>query len=75
MIISLFGCVSSQSHLRMRFIEMDEDYNIHEAPIGESGQPLNVNFSINVRNILGVKEPEQILSMETSIRMYWKDER
>jgi hypothetical protein len=59
----------------MRFVAMDEDYNIHEAPQGDHGQPLNVNFSINVRNILGVKEPDQILSMETSLRMYWKDPR
>lgn len=74
-IVATLGCCLGGSHLHMRHIDIHPDYNIHEAPRGEHGKPLNVDFSINVRNVLGVNEREQILSMETSLRMYWRDPR
>ena len=54
---------------------MDDDYNPHEAPVLRKGEALPVEFSINLRNVLGVNEKEQLLSLETSLRMYWKDPR
>ena len=34
-----------------------------------------VNVSLNLRNIFEVNEKAQYISLETSLRMYWKDER
>jgi len=34
-----------------------------------------IEASINLRNILDVAEKEQIISLETTLRLYWKDER
>ncbi len=34
-----------------------------------------MQFSINLRNVLGVNEKEQLLSLECSVRMFWKDTR
>ena len=56
-------------------LDIEDGYNIHEAPLLENGQPLPVNFSINLRNVLGVNEKEQLISLETSLRMFWKDPR
>ncbi len=56
-------------------VSLDKDYSIHEAPVINAGQPLPVEFSINVRNILGVNEKEQLISLETSLRMFWVDPR
>ena len=36
------------------------------------GTPLQINASINLRNILDVAEKEQIISLETTLRLYWK---
>ena len=54
---------------------LEAGYSIHEAPVVTAGQPLSVNFSINLRNVLGVNEKEQLISLETSLRMFWKDPR
>ena len=63
---------SSRVHPDLVF---DSDYSIHEAPVVEQDQPLLVNFSINLRNVLGVNEKEQLISLETSLRMFWRDPR
>ena len=34
-----------------------------------------VNVSLNLRNILEVDEKAQFVSLETTLRMYWRDER
>ena len=34
-----------------------------------------VNVSLNLRNIFEVNEKAQYITLETSLRMYWKDER
>ena len=57
-----------------RRIILQDGYSIHELP-PNSGEPLLVNFSVNLRNILGVNEKDQYISLETSLRMYWRDAR
>ena len=37
--------------------------------------PVIVNFSINLRNLLEVNEVAGTVSLETTFRMYWRDER
>ena len=34
-----------------------------------------VNVSLNLRNIFEVNEKAQYITLETSLRMYWKDDR
>ncbi|TRY74426.1 hypothetical protein TCAL_05021, partial [Tigriopus californicus] len=50
-------------------------YSSHHAPSLIKGRPLPVEFSINVRNVLGINEKEQLISLETSLRMFWIDPR
>ena len=38
----------------------------------QDGKPVTISASINLRNILGVGEKEQIISLETTLRLYWK---
>ena len=52
-----------------------EDYSLHERPPTEDGKPLVIEASINLRNILDVAEKEQIISLETTLRLYWKVRR
>ena len=47
------------------------DYNLNEQPPSEG--PLVIEASINLRNILDVVEKQQLISLETSLRLYWKD--
>ena len=49
-----------------------DGYSIHERPPTEEGKPLLIESSINLRNILDVAEKEQIISLETTLRLYWK---
>ena len=53
-------------------IIFSEDYSLHERPPTEDGKPVVIEASINLRNILDVAEKEQIISLETTFRMYWK---
>jgi len=54
---------------------VSKDYNPQLRPPTEDGTPLQINASINLRNILDVAEKEQIISLETTLRLYWKDSR
>ena len=56
-------------------VSFSPNYSIHEAPIQTKGVPIDVNFTINLRNILEVNEVNGIISLETSIRMFWRDWR
>merc|ERR1719513_116721 len=56
-------------------VEFTEDYSVHERPPAKEGEPVLIEASINLRNILDVAEKEQIVSLETTLRLYWKDER
>ena len=58
-----------------KLIRLAPDYNIHEHPAPKNGTPLHVDFQINLRNLLEVNEVSQILTLETTIRMFWLDER
>ena len=64
--------VESNVHPKIKLLS---NYSIHEAPIRKDGVPIDVNFTINLRNILEVNEVSQLISIETSIRMFWKDYR
>ena len=61
----------------LRLIQFTEDYNIHSypKPIENETLPLNVEFQINLRNVLEVNEVSQICTLETTIRLFWKDSR
>ena len=58
-----------RSDTRVKFAE---DYSVHERPPTEGGAPVMINSSINLRNILEVAEKEQLISLETTLRLYWK---
>ncbi len=58
-----------------RRIVMADNYSVHELPPVDDGGALAVNFSVNLRNILGVNEKDQLISLETSLRMFWHDPR
>jgi len=59
----------------LRDITFNSNYNKNEMPVPHDGQPLKVNVSLNLRNIFEVNEKAQYITLETSLRMYWKDER
>ena len=40
-----------------------------------SGTPLIVHISISLRNILDIDELRQIITLETTMRLYWQDPR
>ena len=50
----------------------DEDYNANQIPPVHEDTPLVIKVSINLRNILEVAEKEQLISLETTLRLYWK---
>ena len=49
-----------------------EGYSVNERPPTKDGEPVFIESSINLRNILDVAEKEQIISLETTLRLYWK---
>ena len=57
--------------------DLGEGYDKYEVPKDTMLQdsPLPVNFSLNLRNILGVDEKASQISLEISLRMFWKDHR
>ena len=65
----LFVIVSSKADSK---VEFTEDYSVHERPPTKEGEPVLIEASINLRNILDVAEKEQIVSLETTLRLYWK---
>ena len=63
----------------LKLIKFDQDYNIHSYPTkgikSNQSLPLEVEFQINLRNVLEVNEVSQICTLETTIRLYWQDSR
>ena len=63
----------------LKLIKFDHDYNIHSYPtkgkLSNQSHPLEVEFQINLRNVLEVNEVSQICTLETTIRLYWQDFR
>ena len=53
-------------------VVFQEGYSVDERPPTANNQPVLINASINLRNILDVAEKEQIISLETTPRLYWK---
>ena len=55
------------------YIRFTEDYNNKKMPL--NSLPLDVNLTINIKNIYGVDEVSQLLGMETTVQMNWIDDR
>ena len=66
-VVSLIFCSKGDSK-----VVFTEDYSIHERPPTKEGEPVLIKASINLRNILDIVEKEQIISLETTLRLYWK---
>jgi len=58
-------------------ITFSEDYNSNDLPpvTDETDKRVQVNVSLNLRNIFEVNEKAQYITLETSIRMFWRDPR
>ena len=63
----------SESHEVHPYIRFDDHYNTKKMPL--NSLPLDVNLTINIKNIYGVDEVNQLLGMETTVQMNWIDER
>jgi len=60
----------------IKMIKFDPDYDLHIRPNPQAdGQPIDVYFSVNLRNVLQVNEIEQLIGVEMTIRMSWRDTR
>ena len=64
----LLPCMARGDH-KVNFLP---GYSLHERPPTIDGKPVVIEASINLRNILDVAEKEQIISLETTLRLYWK---
>ena len=73
-VLLVCGCSNGKAHFHPK-VYFEQNYSIHEAPNYNENEPIDVNFTINLRNILEVNEVSQLISVETSIRMMWKDYR
>ena len=51
-------------------IEKSDDYDLNHKP---AVKPLLVNASLNLRNIIGISEREQTISLEMTLRIYDED--
>ena len=67
----IFVSIFAQSNKKFT---LEPGYDFHEIPPNH-GKPLLVEASINFSNILEVLETQQLISIETSLRLYWKDSR
>ena len=54
---------------------LEQGYSKHEVPPRAQNQPLRVNFSFYLSSILNVDEPNQVISLESTIRLKWFDHR
>ena len=53
-------------------VEKIDDYDLYQKP---AVKPLLVNASLNLRNIIGISERQQTISLEITLRMFWRDDR
>lgn len=53
-------------------LNFSQDYDKHELPPSADQKPVLIRASINLRNILDVAEKQQLISLETTLRLYWK---
>ena len=62
-----------EKHQVHPYIKFDKNYNTKKMPL--KTLPLNVNITINIKNIYAVDEVNQLLGMETTVQMNWIDDR
>ena len=77
LLLSLNQLVLSTSVLsNSQKFHFSSNYSVHELPPSTDNKSvLEVEASINLSNILGVLEKQQLISLETSLRLYWQDTR
>jgi len=62
-------------HSSLADVTFSDDYNSNDLPPAQPGERVQVNVSLNLRNIFEVNEKAQYITLETSIRMFWRDAR
>ena len=70
---TLFYDALYEKHQVHPYIEFDKNYNTKKMPL--KSLPLDVNITINIKNIYAVDEVNQLLGMETTVQMNWIDDR
>jgi len=66
----------SRAHGSFSQVTFSDDYDSNKLPpVIPPDKAVQVNVSMNLRNIFEVNEKSQYISLETSIRMYWVDPR
>ena len=74
--LDLYSNEVNKSHEVHPYIRFDEDYNTKKMPLNNKDPlPLEVNLTINIKNIYGADEVNQLLGLETTVQMNWIDER
>ena len=71
--MSMYAKEISKKHEVHPFIKFDDDYSTKKMPL--NSLPLDLNLTINIKNIYGVDEVNQLLGMETTVQMNWLDDR
>ena len=56
-------------------VKLEADYSKETLPPTEDEAPLLLRASVNLRNILEVIETKQQISLEVTLRYYWRDTR
>merc|ERR1719158_230025 len=57
------------------FLLLDDGYDKNLLPPSPDGAPLDISGVMNLRNILEVEEQMQQITLEVTLRFYWKDSR
>ena len=70
---ALFNNAVHEKHQVHPYIQFDKNYNTKKMPL--KSLPLDVNITINIKNIYAVDEVNQLLGMETTVQMNWIDDR
>ena len=70
---ALFNNAVYEKHQVHPYIQFDKNYNTKKMPLKKL--PLDVNITINIKNIYAVDEVNQLLGMETTVQMNWIDDR
>ena len=68
-LLFLLGCAFSEHRL-----DKAENYKSHMRPLAEDEEkPLEMEAALNLRNIVDISETKQQITLETSLKLYWKD--
>ena len=71
--MAMYADEVTRKHQVHPFIKFEDDYNTKKMPLNKL--PLDLNLTINIKNIYGVDEVNQLLGMETTVQMNWIDDR